>query len=137
MDLHIDIVHVNSTPHLTSIDGVIKYRAAVPLNSRTAETIYKAMDQVLRHYNKGGFSISEVHADNELEPLVGPIQDELDVTFVPYGQREHVKRAERNNQTIAGNVRAIFHSLPFKAYPKTMTRCTALEAGRAIRMLLK
>ena len=42
---------------------------------------------------------------------------------------EHVKRAERNNQTIAGDIRAIFHSLPYKAYPRTMTKYATMVAA--------
>ena len=73
--------------------------------------------------------ISEVHADSEFDTLIDPVKDDMGLDFVPHGQGEHVKRAERNNQTIAGNVRAIFHSLPFKAYPKTMTRHATMIAA--------
>ena len=129
LDLHIDVIYVNELPHLTSIDGVIRFRAAVPLDSRSAEDLYKALDAILRHYNKADFVISEIHADSEFDPMITPLEDNLHIDFVPYGQGEHVKKAERNNQTIAGNIRAIFHSLPYKAYPKVMTKYATMIAA--------
>ena len=72
---------------------------------------------------------SEVHADSEFDTLIGLVKDDMGLGFVPCGQGEHVKRAERNNWTIAGNIRAIFHSLPCKAYPKTMTRHATMIAA--------
>ena len=51
--------------------------------------------------------ISEVHADYEFDTLIDPVKDDMGLDFVPCGKGEHVKRAERNNQTIAGNIRAI------------------------------
>ena len=129
LDLHIDLLHVNGLPHLTSIDGPIKYRTAVPLDSRTTEEFFRALDVVLRHYNSAGFEVAEIHADSEFDPMISEIKDELDIDFVPYGQGEHVKRAERNNQTIGGNVRAIYNSLPYKAWPNVMTRYAVMNAA--------
>lgn len=122
-------MYVNGLPFLTTIDGAIKFRAAVPLESRVNEKIYKALDKVLRHYNSADFYIKEIHADSEFDPMIAEIKDNLDIDFVPYGQGEHVKRAERNNQTIAGNIRAIFHSLPYNAYPKVMTEYATMIAA--------
>ena len=55
LNLHIDVMFVNTLSHLTTIDDPIKYRAAVPLESRANNELYKALDSVLRHYNQAGF----------------------------------------------------------------------------------
>ena len=129
LSLHIDVIYVNGLPHLTSIDDPIKYRAAIPLDSRSTEEFFRALDVVLRHYNSAGFRVDEIHADSEFDPMIIEIRDEMDMKFVVYGQGEHVKRAERNNQTLGGNVRAIYNSLPYKAWPNVMTTHATMNAA--------
>lgn len=129
LDLHVDIMYINGIPFLNSIDGKIKFRATVPLDNRSYEEFYRGLDEITRHYNQAGFEITAIHADSEFDSMINDIKDDLNIDFVPYGQGEHVKRAERNNQTIAGNVRAVFHSLPYSAYPRVMTKYATMIAA--------
>ena len=46
---------INGQPMLTTIDKTIKFRAVVPIDSREHSEYFRAIDVVLRHYNKGGF----------------------------------------------------------------------------------
>ena len=73
--------------------------------------------------------MAELHADSEFDPMIQDVKDEMDIAFISYGQGEHVKRAERNNQTIGGNVRAIYNSLPYKAWPNIMTKYAVMNAA--------
>ena len=56
---------MNGIPFLTAIDRTIRYHLVVPLENRTKEQLYKALDVVLRMYNEAGYCIHEIHADNK------------------------------------------------------------------------
>ena len=56
---------INGIPFLMAIDRTIRYRSVVPLENRTKEQLYKALDVVLCMYNEAGYCIHEIHADNE------------------------------------------------------------------------
>ena len=60
-----DLFYVNNMPMLNGIDKTVKYRKVVPLPSRTAESMYKGIDTVLRDYNKAGMCIKVIRCDNE------------------------------------------------------------------------
>ena len=77
--LCVDLMFVNGIPFLTAIDRTIRYRSVVPLENRTKEQLYKALDVVLRMYNEAGYRIREIHADNEFRPLFETVADDLDV----------------------------------------------------------
>ena len=57
--LCVDLMFVNGIPFLTAIDRTIRYRSVVPLENRTKEQLYKALDVVLRMYNEAGYPIRE------------------------------------------------------------------------------
>ena len=48
LDLCIDTMFINEIPMLTTIDKTIRFRGLVPLENRTHEEYFKAIDQVLR-----------------------------------------------------------------------------------------
>ena len=79
LDLCMDIMFVNEFPMLTTIDRTIKFRGLVPLQTRTHDDIYKALDEVLRFYNKAGFYIKTIYCDGEFKGLMDKVSDELDI----------------------------------------------------------
>ena len=77
-----------------SIDRTICYRSVVPLESRTKEQLYKALDVVLRLYNDAGYTISEIHADNEFCPTFKTVADDLDVVMNYTNASNHIPEAK-------------------------------------------
>ena len=76
--LCVDLMFVNGIVVLTSIDRSIRFRGLVPMKSKTKDEIYKAIDVILRHYNKAGFRIKTIHCDREFKPLMDDVSDEMD-----------------------------------------------------------
>ena len=91
VDLYIDVMFVNKNiPLLTTIDGTIKFRHVVPLENRTSDVFYAAIDKVLRLYNKGGFRITHIHCDGEFRSLMDAVVDDMDITMNYANPGDHV-----------------------------------------------
>ena len=126
LTLCFDIMYVNGMPMLTAIDREIRFRSLVPLNGRTADDIYEALDKILRHYNAGGFYCTWILSDQEFKTLMDDISDDLGATMNYTSKDEHVPEAERNNRTIGERIRAAYHRLPYRVIPKLMMRTLAM-----------
>ena len=66
LELAIDILYIDRSLFLETIDRGLKFRATVPLKDRNADEIYYGLDVVLRHYNDEGYEISKIHATKSL-----------------------------------------------------------------------
>ena len=132
LTLHIDIMFVNNLLMLTSIDDPIRYRAPVPLNTRTASDIYKALDVILCGRNDADFTVKEVRCDREFRSIMDAVKDDLNITinYPPKGEKDGT--AEQNNRTIGERVQAIYHYLPYKMVPKIMLKCLAMVATQQL-----
>ena len=64
-----DVMFVNGQPMLTTIDKSNEFKGLVPLNGRKKSELYRALDIILRHYNKSGFKVTKIHCDNEFRTL--------------------------------------------------------------------
>jgi hypothetical protein len=135
LTLCMDLMYVNKMPVFTSIDKTFRFRAAVNLANRTKDELFKALDAVLRQYNKAGYRIESIHCDQEFRPLMDQVADELDVEMNYTTTDEHVPEAERNNRTIKERVRAAYHGLPFKAIPKVMLRKLVAHETKLLNFL--
>jgi hypothetical protein len=113
LTMSIDLLYMAGMPMLTAIDHTIKFRSLSFLESRNAKNLYKALDKVYRLYNRAGFNIDPINADNEFRPLMEDAADNLDCNFVYAPAGEHVPVAERNNRTIADHIRIALHYLPY------------------------
>ena len=134
IELCMDTMYVNEVGMLTTIDRTIKFRTVMPIASRTNEEYYRALDQVLRHYNKAGFKIKTIHCDGEYRSMMTNVSDELDVEMNFTNAQDHVPEAERNNRTLKERIRAAFHRLPYKAIPKIMIRYLAMEQANKLNL---
>ena len=129
MHLCADILFINGLPFLSTISKKIKYRTIEWLPNRTPSAYRSAFDKVFRIYNKAGFTITYVHADQEFKPIFNDIQDDLGITLNSASAQEHVPEAERNNRTIKERFRAMYHRLPYTNLPKVMIKYGAMEAA--------
>ena len=101
--LEIDLMFVNGLPMLTSIDTSIKFRSLVPLKSQTAKELYKALDVVLRKYNKNKFQVNKINCDQQFNLSWKMSKTTLgsELTMPP----SMSPAAERNNRTISERIR--------------------------------
>ena len=70
-----------------------------PLPSREDEDIFCGLDDILRHYNKGGYAITKIHTDGEFESLLLRIKDDFEIEVNILNPDEHVGYIERLNLT--------------------------------------
>ena len=133
MELHssiticVDIFFVQRIPFLTTISRKLKFWTVALLPNRKKESIFKELFKVINLYQSTGFTIPDIHCDNEfycLENDLYPIQ--LNVTPAD----DHVGEIERSIRTIKERVRTTIHGLPFRRYPKLMIREVVFAATK-------
>ena len=127
--LCIDVMYLFGLPMFTGVDLTVRNRGLVPVDNRTADQLYGALDVMLRHYNKAGFQIKSIHCDGEFKPLMDEVADTLEVDMNYTSGNEHVPEAERNNRVIAERFRARFSELPYQTMPKPMITRLAMECA--------
>ena len=120
IDLFIDFMLVNGIPFLHTISSKIRYRHTIPCNSRKKEIIIKQLHKIIKTYNERGFTIENIHGDNEFN-VTDIIESVKPCTTIIYPPNEHVKEIERSICTMKERSRCICHSLPYKRYTKLMT----------------
>jgi hypothetical protein len=126
VELCMDTMYVNECGMLTAIDRTIKFRSLVPMNTKQHEEYYRALDQILRHYNNAGFVITTIHCDGEYRGMMDQVKDGLNIEMNFTNAQDHVPEAERNNWTIKERIRAGYHRLPYKTIPRIMIRYLAM-----------
>jgi Reverse transcriptase (RNA-dependent DNA polymerase)/Zinc knuckle len=115
--LCVDFFFVQGIAFLHTISRGIGFRTVSYVTDRNKPTIVKEMKAVLHLYQCRGFTINDIHCDNEfacLRDLVRPIQ----LNVVPADS--HVGEIERSIRTIKERLRSMVHGLPFKRLPKLM-----------------
>jgi hypothetical protein len=129
-----DIMYVNGMPMLTGIDRSIRFRGLVPLASRVASELYRALDVILRAYNKRGYNVQTINCDGEFRTLMNEVSDKLDIEMNYTSKGEHVPEAERNNRTIGERVRTTYHNLPYKAIPRIMLKYLSMVSTHQLNL---
>ena len=133
VELCMDVIYVCGIPFLASIDKQVKYRSVVYLESKHSEDFYKALDMILRKYNKAGFVVNLIHCDREFKPLMNEVIDNMEKVVMNYANSlDHVPEIERHNRTLKERFRAKYHLLPYKNLPKTLVKYLVFEECRAL-----
>ena len=70
------------------------------MERQTTEIYKDLLSEVIRLYNRGGFTVKYINADNEFRPLVEPLADEFEVEFNFTNPQDHEPTAERTNRTM-------------------------------------
>ena len=70
IELCMNTMYVNECGMLTAIDKTIEFRSLVPMNTKQHDEYYRALDQILRHYNDAGFVITTIHCDGEYRGMM-------------------------------------------------------------------
>jgi hypothetical protein len=134
IDLCMDAMYVNECGMLTAIDRTIKFRSLVPMNTKQHVEYYRALDQILWHYNRAGFVIRMIHCDGEFRGIMEKVEDNLDVNMNFTNAQDRVPEAERNNRTIKERIRAAYHRLPYKAIPQIMINYLAMIQANQLNL---
>ena len=120
IDLFIDFMFVNGIPFLHTISSKLKYRHTIPCSSRKKQNIINELRKIIKTYNDRGFTIENIHGDNEFN-VKDIIESVKPCTTIIYPPNEHVKEIERSIRTMKERSRCVCHSLPYKRYTKLMT----------------
>ena len=129
-ELCIDIMFVNKIPFMTTISKALYYRTAIPMINMKQEELYNSIDKVFRLYNSGGFVITDIHADNQFNPVFDAVNDEMGITMHNPPAHGHVPEAERNNRFLKERIRATYHRLPYKALPTKALKVLVMESAK-------
>ena len=66
---------VNEQAFLVTVDLIIKFEAAAPVNALTADAHHEALNAALRRHNRAEFTVTEIKCDNEHRTSMNPLID--------------------------------------------------------------
>jgi len=125
-------MYLASLMFLVTVSRNVLFITATLLMNRKKNTIFNAIQQVLKVYkskghcvkdlefstdDEGNQSIHTILVDNEFRVLQDEIE-RLGVGVMIVSKNEHVPEVERQNRVIKERVRAIVQTLPYKKLPK-------------------
>jgi hypothetical protein len=134
LTLSMDGLTVNSLKFLSTISHDLFYRTAQYV-AKPVSSIYEGcIDELLALYKRGGFTISEIHCDNEFRKVMDPLSARQDppIKMNYAAAQEHVPRAERNNRVIQERVRAAYHRFPFTHLPRILVKYLVMESTKKL-----
>jgi Reverse transcriptase (RNA-dependent DNA polymerase)/Zinc knuckle len=117
--LCVDIFYVQKLMFLTTISRKVRFRTVTPIADRSKKTILKELGDIIRIYSVRGFTVTNIHGDNEFECVR---YDILPCALNIVTADDHVGEIERSIRTIKERVRTLIHGLPFRRLPRLMVR---------------
>ena len=132
--LSIDGMTVNTLKFLTTISHEIYYRTGQYVATATSDEFIKCMNEIYYVYKKGGFTVREIHCDNESHKAMDEFAASKNpVIVMNYANaQEHVPRAERNIRTIKERVRCNYYQIPYTHLPRTVVKYMCIEAAKKL-----
>jgi len=132
--LCIDHMHINKSTFLTTIDETVKFRQCIPMENTTTDTVFKALDKILRKYNKANFRVVKIKCDRAFIPLTDEMLDRMGTVIDPTTAGDHEPTAERNNRTLKERIRVVVARLPYKAVPSMILELIASRAAELMNI---
>ena len=120
IELCVDIIYVNKIGFLTTIGCPMYYRKTSHVKDGKKNTVFNALDHILRTWNSGGFHVTKIYCDNGFKAIMETVKDELKTDINYSNPQDHEPRIERNNRTIKNQTRVGLHGATFKRIPKIM-----------------
>ena len=117
--LCIDILYVNQMPFLHTISRKLQFRTIEYMPSENQETILSCLQKVINIYRARGFVIEYICGDGQFECVRENVRP---IHLNTSSAGEHVPEIERSIQTIKGDIRTMYHSLPYKKLPPLMIK---------------
>ena len=129
--LCIDAMFACSVAFLTGIDRTLPLRHCVPLKGTKGQDFIQVLKPMLRRYTHAGYKVTKINCDRQFLSIVEEIQSEFKgIDFDPTQRSQHEPVSERNNRTLASDMRSQYNLLPFKAIPKVMLKYLGMNAAR-------
>ena len=85
-----EIMLPNQQALLTTINKYIRFLGLHPFGNRTKEYCYRALDVVMRHYNKAVFSVKHIECDGKLKASIDEVCDEMGIEMNDENPGEYV-----------------------------------------------
>ena len=98
-ELCMDSVTIDGVSFLHSTDEMAKCCHATHMPRAKAEDCCEALDNVSRKCNKAGFVAAVIHCDQEFEPLMGKVEDDLSVRMSHTNRNKHGPTTEHDECT--------------------------------------
>ena len=117
--LCVDIFHLNGLRFFHTISKNLQLRTVEYIKSATYKSMLDSIYTVINLYQSRDFDFVEIRGDYQfkfLEESLRPIH-----LYTTSGG-EHVPEVERSIQTLEGDARTVYHSLPYKHYPRELTK---------------
>ena len=70
LELAMDVMFIDKSSFLVTIDRLIKYRAAVGIKDRSADELFESLDIILRMYNDAGYDIKTIYCNGEFHSIM-------------------------------------------------------------------
>ena len=115
--LAIDIMFVNGIAFFVTISRHLRFGTIESLNNRQIGTIKKCLATVIATYQRRGFIVDNILADDEFAPLKQELPG-IDINCC--GADEHVPEIERYIRTIKDRARSGYNDLPFAYVPRVV-----------------
>jgi len=127
--LCMDFFFVQGLPFFHSISRHIGFRTIAQVPNRLKTTILRETQAIVNLYHARGFTVSDIHTDNELACIREDIRP-IHMDVVPVDS--HVGEVERSIRTIKERVRATAHGLPFKRLPRLLVQGIVTHAVQTL-----
>jgi hypothetical protein len=101
------------------ISRKLQHRIVIPFPDRSKKQLIQHLTGAIRLYQNRGFTVTQVHADNEFECTRTHIAP-VDLNIV--AADSHVGEVERSVRTIKERNRSTVHGLPYKRLPNLLVR---------------
>jgi len=113
--LAIDVMFINKIPFFVTVARDLKYGTVEDIPNRQVSTIKTILEQTIRRYERRGFAIRTILADEEFTALADTMPEQQ---FNICGADDHVPEIERFIRTTKDSVRAQYNDLPFAYIPR-------------------
>ena len=113
-----DIIRINNCYFLTTISNNLFYRTVHYLTRITGHELSTALNEALQPYQKAGYNIHTIKADNKFKRMFSSMND-MNINMQFCNPDDHVPEAECNNLTIKERCRTMYYRLPFNQLPKS------------------
>ena len=113
--LAMDLMFINKVAFLITVSRGLRIGSVHALDNRQASTVRDSLLFVLNKYERRGFRITTIMADEEFEPLIHLMPA---YTFNLCGADEHVPDIERYIRTTKDTIRSAYNNLPFQHIPR-------------------
>ena len=85
-----EIMFPNHQALLTTINKYIRFLGLYPFGNRTKEYCYRALDVVMRHYNKSVFAVKHIECDRKLKASIDEVCDDMGIEMNDENPGEYV-----------------------------------------------